>query len=128
MNRPKIVLIEDHPLNRELVIDCLESVGYDVLAANTAATGIRMVEQEQPAIVLMDISLPDMDGLTATRRLKENPATRHIPVIAVTAHAMRSDAERIRDAGCDAQLTKPIDIRALRELVARLLHPGPPPQ
>jgi CheY-like chemotaxis protein len=125
MSGRKIVIIEDNPMNMELAVDVLEAGGYEVLTADNAEEGIRLVKSHLPALVLMDISLPGMDGLDATRVLKGNPATRHIPVIAVTAHAMRGDEQRILDAGCSAYLAKPMDVQALRTEVARLIAPGP---
>ena len=125
MNGRKIVIIEDNPMNMELAVDVLEAGGYEVLTADNAEEGIRLVKSHLPALVLMDISLPGMDGLDATRVLKGNPATRHIPVIAVTAHAMRGDEQRILDAGCSAYLAKPMDVQALRVEVARLIATGP---
>lgn len=125
MSGRKIVIIEDNPMNMELAVDVLEAGGYEVLTAENAEDGIRLVKSQSPALVLMDISLPGMDGLDATRVLKSDPATRHIPVIAVTAHAMRGDEKRILDAGCSAYLAKPIDVQSLRAEVSRLITPGP---
>lgn len=122
MSRRKIVLIEDNAMNMELAVDVLEAAGYAVFTAGNAEDGIRLVRSELPALVLMDLSLPGMDGLEATRVLKSDAATRHIPVIAVTAHAMRGDEERSLEAGCCAYVAKPIDVQSLRTEVSRLIN------
>ncbi|MDE2599575.1 MAG: response regulator [Rhodocyclaceae bacterium] len=103
-----VLVVEDNDSNLTLVTVILESLGHAVLAARDAAEGIRMAQHQSPDLVLMDIQLPGMDGLEATRRLKENPATRHIKVAALTAFAMKGDEERIRAAGCDDYIAKPI--------------------
>jgi len=122
MSGRKIVVIEDNLLNMELTVDVLEAAGYQVFATRNAEEGIRLVETEMPGLILMDISLSGMDGLSATRALKNNPATRHIPVMALTAHAMRGDEERILAAGCNAYQTKPIDVETLRAEVLRFIN------
>src|SRR5262249_10859135 len=99
-------------LNRDLVEQMLDD-DFEVLMAVDGPEGLRMAEEEQPALILMDISLPGMDGLEVTRRIKANPLTAGIPVVALTAHAMVSDRERALTAGCDDFLTKPIDERLL---------------
>lgn len=113
----KILVIEDQPLNLELVRDLLELGGYAVLQAATAEEGLALARTAQPDLILMDISLPGMDGLTATCRLKEDPATQQIPVVALTAHAMKGDPEKAQEAGCAGYLTKPIDTRTFLEQV-----------
>ena len=114
----RVVLIEDHPMNVDLVTDLLEIGGYAVLSAREARCGLELVRREKPAFVLMDIGLPDMDGLTATGLLKKDPSTRHIPVIALTAHAMKDDEQKALAAGCDGYITKPIDTRRFFAQVA----------
>ena len=116
-NQKVILVVEDHPQNLELVTDLLESAGYRVLTATTAEEGLVLTSAHAPDLVLMDIRLPGLDGLTATRMLKEDPATRTIPVIALTAYAMPEDRERIRDAGCEGYLTKPLKIPLLLEQI-----------
>jgi CheY-like chemotaxis protein len=116
-----VLVIEDNASSLELVTDVLTLAGFRVLQARTAAPGIALAQREQPALVLMDLSLPGMDGLAATRILKQDPLTQQIPVLALTAHAMKGDEERARAAGADGYLTKPIDIGHLTEAVRRLI-------
>ncbi|HXS69478.1 MAG TPA: response regulator [Candidatus Polarisedimenticolia bacterium] len=111
MNSPSILIIEDNPLNVELATDLLEAGGFRIHATNTAEDGIRLAREILPDLVLMDISLPGMDGLCATRTLKSDPATQHLKIIGLTAHAMKGDAGTAKVAGCDGYLTKPIDTR-----------------
>ena len=120
----RILVIEDNPLNMELVRALLEKLGYVVIDSGTAEEGIERAKAEQPQLILMDINLPGTDGLTATTLLKAEPTTRHIPVVALTAHAMKGDDERVQTAGCDGYMTKPIDTRSFPALVARFLRAG----
>jgi CheY-like chemotaxis protein len=120
-----ILIIEDNPMNMELVRDVLEASGYEVRGASSATEALDALQQAVPRLILMDIQLPGLDGLELTRILKENPRTREIVVVALTAHAMKGDRERILEAGCSGYLAKPIDTRALCREVARHL---PPPQ
>ena len=120
----RILVIEDNPLNMELVRALLEKLGYVVIDSGTAEEGIERAKVEQPQLILMDINLPGIDGLTATTMLKAEPTTRHIPVVALTAHAMKGDDERVQTAGCDGYMTKPIDTRSFPALVARFLRTG----
>ena len=106
-----VLVIEDNSLNMELVVDLLEVNGCRVLQATSAEDGLKLARQCSPDLVLMDLSLPGMDGLTATRILKSDPQTRNLTVIALTAHAMRSDQNKALDAGCDGYVSKPIDIK-----------------
>ncbi len=110
MNEP-ILVIEDNDLNRELVTDLLEANGFIVYQAREAEEGLRLAREYMPDLVLMDLSLPGMDGLAATRALREDPAIQHLTVIALTAHAMKGDEQTALRAGCDGYLTKPIDTR-----------------
>ena len=103
-----ILIVEDIEFNRELLVQLLED-DYQVVTANDGAAGIEMAEETLPDLILMDLSLPVIDGWEATRRIKSNERLKHIPVIAVTAHAMQGDEEKARAAGCDDYLTKPID-------------------
>src|SRR6478736_1746670 len=105
----RILLVEDNEMNRDMLSRRLERRGYGVLIATDGAQGIAVAQQERPDLILMDMSLPILDGWEATRQLKQAPDTRHIPVIALTAHAMTSDEERARQAGCDDFDTKPIE-------------------
>ncbi|MFC1835334.1 ATP-binding protein [Thermodesulfobacteriota bacterium] len=120
--RPTVLVIEDNEANMRLATTLLEAGGYLPLAARTAEEGLKMVAEQDPALILMDISLPGMDGLTATAKLKQDPATSHIPVVALTAHAMQGDEERAREAGCDAYLTKPVDPVILYGTLAKFLE------
>lgn len=109
----KILVVEDNPDNRILIIDILESLDYDVNVAGDGEEGISLADSIEPDLILMDLSLPKMDGWTATRHIKDIPKLRHIPIIALTAHAMVGDRERAIEAGCDDYITKPIDLRTL---------------
>jgi two-component system cell cycle response regulator DivK len=104
----KVLIIEDNPANMTLATFLLQSAGHSVLAATDAETGLTLARSEQPDLVLMDIQLPGMDGLEATGLLKADSATRDIPVVALTALAMKGDEERIRAAGCDGYIAKPL--------------------
>ena len=116
----RILIVEDVELNRDLLVQLLEDE-YEVLTAADGAAGVELARRERPDLILMDLSLPVVDGWEATRRLKADAATRAIPVIALTAHAMRGDEERARTCGCDDYLTKPIDEDRLFERLARHL-------
>ncbi len=118
MSRKKILAIEDIPVNMELVTDLLEVAGYQILQAETAEAGIERARAEAPDLILMDIGLPGMDGLTAAGILKRDQLTKDIPIIALTSHAMRDDEEKIMAAGCDGYITKPIDTREFSKTVA----------
>lgn len=113
----KILVVEDDPLNMELVSDLLAVHGYTVLQAATGQAALALAAQEQPNLILMDIGLPGMDGLTACRALKADPATAAIPVVVLTSYAMRGDEEKILAAGCNGYITKPIDTRQFCQLV-----------
>ena len=105
---PKILIIEDNATNMTLAIFLLQSAGYTVVSATDAETGLTLARAERPDLILMDIQLPGMDGLQATALLKKDESTRAIPVIALTALAMKGDEERIRAAGCDGYIAKPM--------------------
>ena len=111
MTGKKILIIEDNPLNLELAADLLEVNGFQVASAPTAEEGLRLARELLPDLILMDFSLPGMDGLTATRHLKAEPATSHLTVVGLTANAMKGDEETALSAGCDGYLTKPINTR-----------------
>ena len=117
-----ILVVEDNPLNLELVTDILEAQGYRIQQATTGADALSSIESERPDLILMDIQLPGLDGLTVTGAIKDNPKTRDIPVIALTAHAMRGDEDKAREAGCDGYISKPIDTRQLPVTVREFLE------
>jgi two-component system cell cycle response regulator DivK len=117
-----ILIVEDNELNMRLLNDVLEVHGYAILKTGTGEEAIDLARREQPDVILMDIQLPDISGLEATRRLKEDPATQGIPVIAVTAFAMSGDERKIRDSGCDAYVSKPIMLQPFLALLERYAH------
>ena len=121
MPRKRILVVEDNPMNMELVCDVLEANRYEVWQATAAPEALERLKTGKPDLILMDIQLPGMDGLALTKRLKQEPATRDIMVVALTAHVMKGDRERILEAGCCGYLPKPIDIKELTSRVARLL-------
>jgi len=116
-----VLVVEDNESNMKVVTDLLVAFGYDVIQSFSAEEAIQRAEPEHPSLILMDISLPGMDGLTATKVLKNNPATAHIPVVALTAHAMKDDEARAREAGCDAYILKPIDTRSFCSNLSALI-------
>ena len=116
-----ILLVEDNEMNRDMLSRRLERKGYQVVLAVDGQAGVDMAASEAPDLVLMDMSLPVLDGWEATRRLKAAPATGHIPVIALTAHAMSGDRERALEAGCDDYDTKPIELPRLLGKIEALL-------
>jgi two-component system, cell cycle response regulator DivK len=119
----KILIVEDVEYNRDLLVQLLEE-DYGIVCAADGAAGIEAAVRERPDLILMDLSLPGVDGWEATRRLKARPETAAIPVVALTAHAMQGDEERARACGCDDYLTKPIDEDQLFAKLERLLGPG----
>lgn len=121
---PKILLVEDNEMNRDMLSRRLARRGYEVLLAVDGPSGIEMAHSQLPNLVLMDMSLPVLDGWEATRRLKADPATRHIPVIALTAHAMSSDHDKALEAGCNDYDTKPVELARLLTKIEALLGPG----
>ena len=123
----KILYIEDNEDNVYMLRRRLERAGFAVVIASNGTSGIAMASSEQPDLILMDLSLPDVDGWEATRRIKANPATKHIPVIAITANAMTGDKDKALAAGCDDFDTKPIELeRLLAKMAALLAGTGPP--
>jgi len=117
----KILLVEDNPVNRRLAEFLLRSHGYQVREAATALEAFEILKTERPDLIVMDILLPGMDGPEATKKLKEQPATADIPVVAVTSYAMKGDREKAFAAGCAGYITKPIDVRTFSAEVARYL-------
>ena len=121
----KILIIEDNPANMTLTEYLMNWVGHTVISATDAEAGLMLARSEHPDLILMDIQLPGMDGLEATVLLKRDEATRAIPVIALTALAMKGDEERIRAAGCDGYIAKPLAYRDfLATISARLMTPA----
>jgi two-component system, cell cycle response regulator DivK len=117
----KVLVVEDNPANMTLATFLLKSAGHTVLSATDAESGLTLARSEQPDLILMDIQLPGMDGLQATALLKADEATRAIPVIALTALAMKGDEERIRAAGCDGYIAKPMRYKEFLATVAAQL-------
>jgi len=117
-----ILIVEDYPDNMALIEEILEDEGYQILKAETAEKGFALLETETTDLILMDISLPQMDGLEATTLIKANPNTSHIPIIALTAHAMTTDREMALSAGCDDYITKPVDESKLLFAISELLQ------
>jgi len=117
----RVLVVEDSPANMTLAVFLLESAGHTVLMATDAEAGLMLARDEQPNLILMDIQLPRMDGLEATQLLKQQDVTRTIPVIALTALAMKGDEERIRAAGCDDYIAKPMRYQAFLATIATQL-------
>lgn len=117
----KILLVEDHEINRDMLSRRLIRSGYEVIIAIDGEQGIQLAKNQMPDLILMDMSLPVIDGWEATTQLKSNPDTAHIPIIALTAHAMAGDREKAISAGCDDYDTKPIDFANLIEKIQKLL-------
>ena len=120
-----ILVVEDNPSNMEFATFVLESAGHTVLAATTAEAGVAMARAEHPDLILMDIQLPGMDGLAATALLKQDLTTSAIPIIALTAMAMKADEEKTQVAGCDAYIAKPLRYREIYGATDRPLNDGP---
>ncbi|NJL95531.1 MAG: response regulator [Anaerolineae bacterium] len=118
----RILVVEDNPDNRILITDVLTSLDYEVLVAVDGEEGVRKAVQEVPDLILMDLSLPQMDGWTATGHIKADANLHHIPIVALTAHAMVGDRERALQAGCDDYVSKPIDLRELARVLAKYLE------
>ena len=122
MSKPRVLIVEDNVDNFELVRFLLERAGYQVLSAANGVEGVEAAKREQPDLVLMDLSMPELDGWNATARLKADEATRAIPVFALTAHTLPGDRKRAIDAGCDGYISKPINVASFDKLVATLLR------
>ena len=120
MEKKKILVVEDGELNRDLLIQLLEDQ-YQVVVAVDGEEGVRKAEQEKPDLILMDLGLPVLDGWEATERIKANNELKHIPVIAVTSHAMVGDERRAREVGCDDYLSKPIDEEELLRKISKFI-------
>jgi len=122
----RILVVEDVEFNRDLLVQLLEE-RYEILTAGDGAAAVAVAEQSRPDLILMDLSLPEMDGWEATRRIKAMEELRAVPVVALTAHAMPGDEERARESGCDGYLTKPIDEDQLFAQLERFLGDEPEP-
>ena len=120
----KILIVEDVEFNRDLLVQLLED-DYEILTAADGAAGIELAAREHPDLILMDLSLPVVDGWEATRRIKANAGLHSIPIIALTAHAMRGDAEKAKECGCDDYLSKPLDEDLLFEKLMQFLGESP---
>jgi two-component system, cell cycle response regulator DivK len=126
MERKRILIVDDNETNLKLFCRLLSLPGYDLETATTAKLALEVVASFRPQLILLDVQLPDIDGLTLARMLKGNEQTRDILIIAVTAYAMKGDEERARASGVDDYLTKPIDKDGFRRTVAKYLNPGGP--
>jgi two-component system cell cycle response regulator DivK len=122
MMMPRILLVEDNEMNRDMLSRRLQRKGYDVLIAIDGEQGVAMARAEQPDLILMDMSLPVLDGWEATRKIKADPSVAAVPVIALTAHAMAGDQEKCVAAGCDDYDTKPVDLARLLGKIELLLQ------
>jgi CheY-like chemotaxis protein len=122
-----ILVVEDNPANRQLTTVVLSVAGYDVRTANDAEEALKALQTFKPSLILMDIQLPGMDGIELTRKLKSNPASADILIVAVSAYAMKGDDQKAIEAGCDGYITKPINTRTLAQAVADYLARRTPP-
>jgi CheY-like chemotaxis protein len=124
---PRILLVEDNEMNRDMLSRRLQRQGYDVIISIDGESGIHAAHETHPDLILMDLSLPGLDGWEATRSLKAHPVTAKIPVIALTAHAMLGDSQRAKDVGCDDYDVKPVEIGRLLGKIRALLGQGVSP-
>jgi two-component system cell cycle response regulator DivK len=121
----RILVVEDQEDNRRIIRDLLMSAGYELIEALDGAEGVRLAESERPDLILMDIQLPVLDGHEATRRIKQNPELRHIPIVVVTSYALSGDEQKATAAGCDAYVAKPFSPRQLLATLRKFLpEPG----
>lgn len=125
MSGEPVLIVDDNAVNLKLARVLLRSAGYDVRTAADAEQALATLTTFQPRLILMDLQLPGIDGLELTRRLKADPRTRDIVIVALTAYAMKGDQAKAREAGCDGYLTKPIDTRAFPSVVATYIENGP---
>jgi len=119
--KEKILIVEDNPLHTKLIEMTLKSKNYTLLKATDGEKALDMAIRERPDLIIMDLNLPGMTGFEVARKLRENPAFSHTPIIAITAYAMKRDREMVIESGCDAYLSKPIDTRELPGVIAELL-------
>ena len=122
---PKVLLVEDNEMNRDMLSRRLQRKGFEVVIAVDGGQGVEMAKTQSPDLILMDMSLPVLDGWEATRRLKADERTKYIPIIALTAHAMQGDEQKAKDAGCDDYDVKPVELPRLLEKMERLLGDKP---
>lgn len=122
MSKEKILVVEDNPMNMELFKDLLEVQGYEVHEATNGQEALDQVKSNEFDLILMDVQLPGMDGLTATKMIREDPKNKDIPIIALTSYAMKGDEERMKEAGCNAYVAKPIDTKEFPGIVAGFLN------
>jgi len=113
----KILIVEDEPKNLKLLRDLLQRFGYETIEATDGAQGVELTKMKIPSLILMDIMMPKMDGLEATRIIKADTTTKHIPIIALTSYAMKGDRERTLEAGCNGYIAKPVDIQEVLKAV-----------
>lgn len=121
MTRMRVLVIEDNLMNMELATDILTANGHEVLQAATAPEALALLEETKPDLILMDIQLPGVSGLDLTKRLKADPGTSRIPIVAITSYAMKGDEERALEAGCDGYIPKPIDFEQFYHVVGNVL-------
>lgn len=117
----QILLAEDNAMVQEMMVDALELFGYEVILAGDGYEAIEKAHAILPALILMDMSMPEMDGWEASRRLKSDPKTQHIPILAVTAHAVVGEREKALDAGCDGYISKPVQLATLIDTVKQMI-------
>lgn len=122
----RILVVDDNPANAKLAAFVLSRHGFQVVTAQNAAAALASIAAQPPALVLMDLQMPGVDGLTLTRQLRDDPATRHLPIVAVTAYAMRGDEQRALDAGCNGYLTKPINTKTFAGQISAWLQKDSP--
>lgn len=120
--RQRILVVEDNPVNRELLCDWLEIEGFEVLSAETLAESFAILKGEPPAVILLDVQLGAEDGLSLAKWIRQHPTLNSIPIIAVTAHAMVSDHERVIEAGCNSCVSKPVDLKLLGKQIEQYLQ------
>jgi two-component system, cell cycle response regulator DivK len=126
--KPKLLIVDDNLINLKLACEVLACDGYEVIQANSGAEALERISESKLDLILMDIAMPGMDGLELTRLLKSREETRSIPIIAMTAFAMKGDEEKVRAAGCDGYISKPINTRTIAGQLSELLravHPQP---
>ena len=121
--KEKILIVEDNPQNMRLIEMTLRAKNYTLLKATDGEEALDVAMRERPDLIIMDIQLPKMNGFEVTRKLRETPAFSHTPIIGVTAYAMKGDREKVIESGCDAYLSKPINTRELRDVIAEMLSP-----
>ena len=121
MNATRVLVVEDNERNLKLVRDVLQYAGYEIIEASTGEEGVELAQSLSPDVILMDLQLPDIDGMEALRRIRKSPVTADVPVVAVTAFAMQDDRARVFDAGFDGYLEKPLSVRELPAQVQQFL-------